>query len=81
MKEENEKYKNTQEARKKNMPEDKQEEEEFESVYNDEGREALTENDEISPEEEAFMAGYDEEKDVKEKDKKGDKAYEEAFDK
>ena len=32
---------------------------EFESVYNNEGREELVEDDEISPEEEAFMAGYE----------------------
>lgn len=58
----------------------KEEEEQFESIYNEESREDLTENDEISPEEEAFMAGYDEEDEKKESDKKGDKAYEEAFD-
>jgi len=65
-----------------NMSEDynKEDEDSFESVYNGEGREALTDNDEISPEEEAFMAGYDEEKKEKEKEGKGDKAYDEAFD-
>ena len=57
------------------------EEEQIESVYNEENREELTENDEISPEEEAFMQGYDETKEEKEKEKKGDKAYDEAFDK
>ena len=31
----------------------------FESVYNDEGRQELVEDDEISPEEEAFMRGYE----------------------
>jgi hypothetical protein len=60
-------------------PEEENQEDEFESVYKDEGREALTDNDEISPEEEAFMAGYDEETKEKEKEKKGDKAYDEAF--
>lgn len=57
-----------------------EQEEQFESVYNEESREDLTDNDEISPEEEAFMAGYDEEDDNKEKEGKGDKAYEDAFD-
>ena len=57
-----------------------EQEDQFESVYNGESREELTDNDEISPEEEAFMAGYDEEDKEKEGDKKGDKAYEEAFD-
>ncbi|MBD3209523.1 hypothetical protein GF367_03845 [Candidatus Woesearchaeota archaeon] len=60
------------------MPED-YEEEQFESVYDEESREDLTDNDEISPEEEAFMAGYDEEEKKEEKEKKGDKAYEGAF--
>ena len=63
------------------MPEEQEEQEDqFDSVYNEESREDLTENDEISPEEEAFMAGYDEEEKEKEGDKKGDKAYEAAFD-
>ena len=31
-----------------------------ENVYNDEAREDLVDNDELSPEEEAFMKGYDE---------------------
>lgn len=55
------------------------EEDQFESVYSDEGRTAMTENDEISPQEEAFMSGYEEDKKEKEKEKLGDKAYEEAF--
>lgn len=58
-----------------------EDEDQFESVYDGDGREALTENDEISPEEEAFMAGYDEEKEEKEKEQAGDKAYEDAFEK
>lgn len=51
----------------------------FEEVYDDESREDLVDNDQISPEEEAFMAGYE---DIKEKVKKnfeGDDAYEQAF--
>ena len=52
---------------------------EEESVYNREGREDMTDNDEISPEEEAFMSGYDQEEKEKEKENKGDKAYENAF--
>jgi len=63
------------------MAEDHEEQDELESVYDDEGREALTDNDEISPEEEAFMAGYEEDKEQEEKEGKGDKAYEEAFEK
>ncbi|GAG41677.1 unnamed protein product, partial [marine sediment metagenome] len=39
---------------------------EFVGVYDDEGRERLMKNDEISPEEEAFMAGYDREEETKE---------------
>ena len=61
------------------MPDEQQDEDQFESVYSEETREDLTENDEISPEEEAFMAGYDEEEEKKEGEGKGDKAYEEAF--
>ena len=55
------------------------ERDEFEEVYDDESREELVDNDQISPEEEAFMAGYE---DVKEKKKlvyEGDEAYEKAF--
>ena len=51
----------------------------FEEVYDDESREDLVDNDQISPEEEAFMAGYEE---IKEKQKtvfEGDDAYERAF--
>ncbi len=50
----------------------------FESVYNDGGREELIEDDEISPEEEAFMAGYDADEEAK-KDDEGDDPYEKAF--
>lgn len=50
----------------------------FESVYNDDGREELIEDDEISPQEEAFMAGYDEEE-VKKKDENVEDPYEKAF--
>ncbi|MFP4523937.1 MAG: hypothetical protein ACLFO2_01280 [Candidatus Woesearchaeota archaeon] len=57
-----------------------EDEDQFESVYNEGGREELTDNDEISPEEEAFMAGYDEEQTKEEGEKRGDQAYEEAFD-
>ena len=56
-----------------------EERDEFEEVYDDESREELVDNDQISPEEEAFMAGYE---DVKEKKKlvyEGDEAYEKAF--
>ncbi len=35
-------------------------EEHDENVYDEEGQEELVDNDEISPEEEAFMRGYDE---------------------
>jgi len=52
---------------------------EFEEVYDDESREDLVDNDQISPEEEAFMAGYEQ---IREKLKnrfEGDEAYEKAF--
>lgn len=56
-------------------------EDDFEEVYDGEGREDLVDNDEISAREEAFMQGYDE--DQKETDKQAisDKAYEDAFEK
>ena len=44
-------------------------EKEEDSVYNEEGREELVESDEVSPEEEAFMKGY-EEADEEEKEEK-----------
>ena len=62
------------------MDDDREDRNEFEEVYDDESREELVDNDQISPEEEAFMAGYD---DIKEKKKnvyEGDEAYERAFD-
>ena len=46
-------------------------------VYGDNAREDLAENDEISPEEEAFMEGYDKNEDFDEKTD-NDK-YEKAF--
>ena len=48
---------------------------ELDEVYDGEGREDLVSNDEISPEEEAFMQGYDdagEDEDDKKKKKKKD---------
>lgn len=54
-------------------------EENNDEVYNDEAREDLVDNDEISPEEEGFMAGYDEQKEKTAKDNLGDEAYEQAF--
>ncbi|MCC7574161.1 hypothetical protein KO361_01055 [Candidatus Woesearchaeota archaeon] len=51
----------------------------FEEVYDDESREELVDNDQISPEEEAFMAGYDEVKEKVKKNFEGDDAYEQAF--
>lgn len=53
---------------------------EFESVYNDEGRQELVDDDEISPEEEAFMAGYDSSEEEKSKEDDSDEVYERAFD-
>jgi|TARA_B100001964_G_C14161308_1_gene566849 hypothetical protein len=52
------------------------EEKEGESVYDTEGRKDLVEDDEMSPEEEGFMKGYedaDEDKDKKEDDDDDDK--------
>ncbi len=55
------------------MPED---EEEKETIYDKEGREDQLEDDELSPEEEAFMKGYDEANEEKEdpdsEEEKGD---------
>lgn len=39
------------------------EEQENENVYNQGGREDMVDNDEISPEEEGFMKGYDDSED------------------
>ena len=52
--------------------------EEYEGVYDGEGREEMVRNDEMTPEEEAFMSGYDEVPEEKESDQ-GDKAYEDSF--
>lgn len=52
----------------------------FEEVYDSEGREDLVDNDKISASEEAFMKGYDEEVSVtSEGTKNADKVYEDAF--
>ncbi|MFT4282841.1 MAG: hypothetical protein ACMXX6_00260 [Candidatus Woesearchaeota archaeon] len=53
----------------------------FDEVYDDEAIEDLVENDEISPEEEAFMSGYNDIKEKEEKSSKGDEDYEKAFEK
>jgi hypothetical protein len=55
------------------------EEKEFEEVYDDEAREDLVENDEISAEEEGFMSGYEERKEKTKEDYVGDDAYEKSF--
>ncbi len=55
------------------------EEQGLDEVYDDDAREDLVENDEISPEEEGFMAGYEEQKEKAKKDLEGDEAYEKAF--
>lgn len=49
---------------------------EDEDVYGD-SREDLVENDELSPEEEAFMAGYDKAAEDSEKDEEEEKETEE----
>lgn len=59
--------------------EDEKERNEFEEVYDDESREELVDNDQISPEEEAFMAGYEEIKEKKKVRFEGDEAYDLAF--
>ena len=56
----------------------KDDQEDSEGVYDDEGREEMMRNDEISPEEEAFMQGY-EDIDEEEKSDGGDDAYEKSF--
>lgn len=56
----------------------KEDEEDFEGVYDDNNREEMMKNDEISPEEEAFMQGYDEFEE-EEKAESGDDAYEKSF--
>lgn len=59
------------------MPEDMEDHEV--NVYGDEARSTLMSDDEISPEEEAFMKGYDEAEEADEED--DDTDYEEAFEK
>ena len=59
------------------MPED--EEENLDEVYDNSRREEMVENDEISPEEEGFMAGYEEHRERKPKNLEGDEAYDKAF--
>ncbi len=54
------------------MEEDEVVEEAEENVYKEETRESLVDNDELSPEEEAFMKGYDEASE-------GDDVFEEAL--
>lgn len=53
--------------------------EDFESVYDGHGREELVEDDEISPEEEAFMKGYDQDIEESVSDEDDEEAYEKAF--
>lgn len=62
------------------MTQDDNPENEFESVYKDKGREELVEDDEITPEEEAFMVGYDSEPEKKEEED-DDEEYDKAFEK
>ncbi|MCA9478729.1 MAG: hypothetical protein KC535_06290 [Nanoarchaeota archaeon] len=56
---------------------DDQEEHEM-NVYGEDARESLMRDDEISPEEEAFMKGYDEAEEAPEKEDDSD--YENSFD-
>ena len=56
-----------------------EEKNDFEEVYDDDARETLVENDQISPEEEAFMSGYEEQKEKIKRNLEGDDAYERAF--
>ncbi len=57
--------------------EERYDNEEFDEVYSDSGREDLLKNDEIDPQEEAFMAGY--ESSPEEKEEVDDEDYEKAF--
>ena len=57
----------------------KEDDQSFDEVYDDDAAEDLVENDEISPEEEAFMKGYNEQEDEKKGPSEGDEAYERAF--
>ncbi|MBR9703301.1 hypothetical protein GOV10_04645 [Candidatus Woesearchaeota archaeon] len=59
------------------MPEDMEDHEV--NVYGDEARSTLMSDDEISPEEEAFMKGYDEAEEADEEEEDTD--YEDAFEK
>jgi len=56
-----------------------EDEESIEEVYDDNAREELVDNDEISPEEEAFMQGYEERKEKQKDELEGDEAYEKSF--
>jgi|TARA_B100001971_G_C18109956_1_gene493618 hypothetical protein len=56
------------------MTEEEYNEKEDETVYDEEGREDLVDDDELSPEEEGFMKGYEE---ADETDKKKEKEEEE----
>ena len=56
-------------------------EDDFEEVYDGEGRTDLVDNDEISAEEEAFMKGYDEDQRETDNNPVADKAFEDAFEK
>ncbi len=60
-----------------NMVRDSLPEESEQNVYGDGAREDLMENSEISPEEEAFMQGYEEAE--KEEEDATSEAYEQAF--
>ena len=53
-------------------------EEEFDEVYSDGGRESLIDNDSMSAEEDAFMQGYDEIEEKKDEESE-EKYYDEAF--
>jgi len=59
------------------VEEENKDKDESREVYNDSGREDLLKDDEISPEEEAFMAGY--ESASEEKEEVEDDSYEDAF--
>lgn len=61
------------------MDDERDERNEFEEVYDDDSREELVDNDQISPEEQAFMSGYDEIKEKVKQNFEGDDAYELAF--
>lgn len=48
-------------------------------VFEEENPELMMDNDEISPEEEAFLKGYEEDVTSGLEERKGDKAYEDVF--